>query len=99
MRVAGHLHHLPGGQLRVDALGKLGALFAQLGNFLGDIEVIIAAHQLQLFDFAFEFGDGLFKFQIIQIHSRLFRLSVVVRSINADGKAPKIRETVKIVDL
>ena len=59
--MTGDFHHVPGTQRRENFLGKFVALVLELGDFLTDINVIIVADELQLFNLGFQLSDWLFK--------------------------------------
>ncbi len=63
IRMARHLGFLPGGQLAIGALQKLGQLFLQAGNLVCDVDFVTARQMTELFDLAFKFGDRLFKIE------------------------------------
>ena len=63
LAVAGDLRHLPRRQVGVDVLGELQAFLAELLDLLRDIDRRFALHIAQLFDFAFELGEGLLEIE------------------------------------
>ena len=62
-RMARHLHTLPGRQLRIGLDQKLFGLGAQLGDFLGDVEVVVSGQLVQFVDLGFELQDRAFELQ------------------------------------
>ena len=50
-------------------LGQRGRFLAKPIDFLGKVEIRSVTHALQLFDFHLEFCNGLFKVEVIGIHS------------------------------
>ena len=65
--MARDLGDLPGRQVAVDVFGQLLAFFAQLVDFIGDVDGRLALHIAQLFNLGFEFGNGL-----LEIEKRTF---------------------------
>ena len=74
LRVAGDLGNLPRGELGVDILGQLGALFFQTFNIFRDINSGIILDEAQLFDFSFEVSNGLLEVEETCFHGRLIFL-------------------------
>ena len=56
------------GQAGIDFFREPGALLAQRGDLVGDIDIVVGTHQLQFLDLDFEVGNGLFKIQEVGIH-------------------------------
>ena len=59
LRVASDFRDLPRIQVTVDVFGELLALFGELLDLLRDVNRRLTLHITQLFDFQFQFGNGL----------------------------------------
>ena len=66
--MAGELRDLPGGQRGEGALGEGATLGLEALDFLADVDGAVVAHQPQFLDLGLELGDGLFKFEKVEIH-------------------------------
>jgi hypothetical protein len=87
LRMTCQLGYLPGAQVAKNTFRELTAFRFQLGNFVGDIQIVITTDQAQLFDPDFKFGDGLLKIQIIRIH--LFLIHAVFGALFNSGNGIK----------
>ncbi len=64
--MAGNLCFLPRSQFRVQLVDLFFDLFLQTADFFGDADAFLRLTEVaQPLDFAFQFGDGFFKFQIL----------------------------------
>ena len=65
----GDPHDVPGTEICINLLGQRRRFLAKTIDFLGKVQIRTVTHTLQLFDFHLEFCDGLFKVEVVGIHS------------------------------
>jgi hypothetical protein len=68
--VASELRDLPGRQGGEGALGEGATLSLEALDLLADVDGAVIAHQPQFLDLGLELGDGLFKFEKVEIHDQ-----------------------------
>ena len=69
LRVARQLCDLPVVEAGEDAFGEGAGFALQALNFVAEINFGLAAELAQFGQFVFEFGDGLFKFEVVGVHA------------------------------
>ncbi len=66
VRMAGDLRLLPGRQLAVDILQRIGRAFLEAANLVAHLDAALFLREFfQLKNLAFEVGDGFFKIEIV----------------------------------
>ena len=72
LRMSRQLRDLPGTELGEYRLRELVAFVLKIFDFLADIEIGVRAHAAQLLDLLFEFCDGLFEIEKIEVHWQVY---------------------------